>query len=86
MHSGTAKVTTLASADLEAENSFDHPTAVAPESSTAEVKSGKISVQLRPYSVTVFRFPRSSGACRCERSSKSALGKARPCRLLVVLR
>ena len=55
--SGTAKVTTLASADLNAENSFDHPTAVAPESSTIEVRSGIISVQLRPYSVTIYRIP-----------------------------
>jgi len=55
--SGTAKVTTLASADLNAENSFDHPTAVAPESSTVDVKNGTISVQLRPYSLTVYRIP-----------------------------
>jgi alpha-N-arabinofuranosidase len=55
--SGTVKVTTLASADLNAENSFDHPTAVAPEASTLEVKSGILPVQLRPYSVTVFRIP-----------------------------
>ena len=55
--SGTAKVTTLASADLEAENSFEHPTAVVPEASTVDVKSGKIAVELRPYSVTVFRIP-----------------------------
>jgi len=55
--SGTAKVTTLASNDLNAENSLDHPTAVAPESSTIEVRSGTIPVQLRPYSVTVYRIP-----------------------------
>ena len=55
--SGTAKVTTLASADLNAENSFDHPTAVAPESSTVDVRNGTIAVQLRPYSVTVYRIP-----------------------------
>jgi alpha-N-arabinofuranosidase len=55
--SGTAKVTTLASNDLNAENSFDHPTAVSPESSTIEVRSGTIPVQLRPYSVTVYRIP-----------------------------
>jgi alpha-N-arabinofuranosidase len=54
--SSTAKVTTL-SADLDAENSFDHPTAVAPQTSTEEVKSGKVSVQLLPYSVTVYRIP-----------------------------
>jgi alpha-N-arabinofuranosidase len=55
--SGAAKVITLASADLNAENSFDHPTAVAPESSTLEVRTGTIAVQLRPYSVTVYRIP-----------------------------
>jgi alpha-N-arabinofuranosidase len=54
--SGTVKVTTL-SADLNAENSFDHPTAVTPESSTQEVRSGVIAVQLRPYSATVYRIP-----------------------------
>jgi alpha-N-arabinofuranosidase len=55
--SGTAKVTTLASADLNAENSFDHPTAVAPESSTVDARNGTFSVQLRPYSLTVYRIP-----------------------------
>jgi alpha-N-arabinofuranosidase len=55
--SGTAKVTTLANSDLNAENSLDHPTAVAPESSTIELRSGTIPVQLRPYSVTVYRIP-----------------------------
>jgi alpha-N-arabinofuranosidase len=54
---GTVKVTTLESADLTAENSFDHPTAVAPVSSTLEVKSRTIPVQLRPYSITVYRIP-----------------------------
>ena len=55
--SGAAKVTTLASADLNAENSFDHPTAVTPESSTLEVRTGANAVLLRPYSVTVYRIP-----------------------------
>jgi alpha-L-arabinofuranosidase len=55
--SGTAKVTTLASADLNAENNFDHPTAVTPESSTLEVRTGTITAQLPPYSVTVYRIP-----------------------------
>ncbi len=55
--SGTAKVITLGSTDLSAENSFDHPTAVAPQSSTLDVRSGTISVQLRPYSLTVYRIP-----------------------------
>lgn len=54
--SGTVKVTTL-EADPQAENSFDHPTAVAPAASTADVRSGKITTELRPYSVTVYRVP-----------------------------
>jgi alpha-N-arabinofuranosidase len=55
--SGTASVTTLASADLNAENSFHHPTAVAPVASTLPIASPTISVQLEPYSVTVYRIP-----------------------------
>jgi alpha-N-arabinofuranosidase len=55
--SGTVKVTTLASADLGAENSLDRPMALAPEYSTMEVKSGKIPVQLGANSLTVFRVP-----------------------------
>jgi len=55
--SGTAKVTTLEGADLKAENSFDQPKNVSPKYSTLDVKSGKIAVQLDPYSVTVYRFP-----------------------------
>jgi len=54
---GTAKVITLASSDLKAENSFDQPKNVAPRYSTLEVKSAKIPVQLEPYSVTVYRLP-----------------------------
>ncbi len=56
-NSGTARVETLESADLKAENSFEHPTAVAPHASTAELASGVLTVQLKPYSVTVFRLP-----------------------------
>ena len=55
--SGMAKVITLASDDLKAENSFDHPENVALKDSTLEVKSGKIPVELKPYSVTVYRIP-----------------------------
>jgi alpha-N-arabinofuranosidase len=55
--SGTVRVTTLAGDDLNAENSFEHPTAVSPESSSLQVTSGSIQVQLRPYSVTVYRIP-----------------------------
>jgi alpha-N-arabinofuranosidase len=53
-----AKVTTLSSSDLAAENTFDHPTAISPESSTLEAHNNNtIDLQLLPYSVTVYRFP-----------------------------
>jgi alpha-N-arabinofuranosidase len=52
-----AKVTTLTSADLNSENSFEHPQAVAPSASTAEVKSGMLTVQLPAYSLNVYRIP-----------------------------
>jgi alpha-L-arabinofuranosidase len=55
--STTAKVTTLQSADLNTENSFEHPEAIAPESSNVEVQSGRLTVELRPYSVNVYRVP-----------------------------
>jgi alpha-N-arabinofuranosidase len=55
--SGPAKVTTLGTTDLAAENSFDHPTAVAPAASTLDVSSAIVPVQLSPNSVTVFRIP-----------------------------
>jgi alpha-N-arabinofuranosidase len=52
----TAQVTTLQSADLKAENSFDQPTAVAPTSSSIQVKAAVLSVQLPAQSVTVYRI------------------------------
>jgi alpha-L-arabinofuranosidase len=55
--SGTVKVTTLASADLNAENSFAEPHHIAPESTTIPVNSGFVPVNLRPFSVSVFRVP-----------------------------
>jgi alpha-L-arabinofuranosidase len=55
--SGTGKATVLASAELSTENSFEHPKAVAPEASSFEVKNGTISVQLRAYSLNVYRIP-----------------------------
>jgi alpha-N-arabinofuranosidase len=55
--SGTAKVVTLASADLSAENSFDQPKNVAPIDSTMDVGSGDISVEMKPWSLTVWRIP-----------------------------
>ncbi len=55
--SAAAKVTTLASADLRAENSFDQPKKVAPQDSTIDLKPGKTPISLDPYSVTVYRIP-----------------------------
>lgn len=55
--SGSAKVTTLASADLAAENSFENPKAVAPKESTMAVTPGDMNVELQPYSLTVYRIP-----------------------------
>jgi alpha-N-arabinofuranosidase len=52
-----AKVTTLQSADLTAENSFDHPTAVSPVSSTLNITSNTIPIELLPYAVTIYRIP-----------------------------
>ncbi|HWT66383.1 MAG TPA: alpha-L-arabinofuranosidase C-terminal domain-containing protein [Terracidiphilus sp.] len=51
----TAKVITLRSATLEAENSFEHPQAVAPVTGTAVVKDGVIATELGAYSVNVYR-------------------------------
>ena len=53
--SGAGKVITLGSADLGAENSFEHPTAVAPQEQAIAVRGGRISVDLAPYSVNVYR-------------------------------
>jgi alpha-N-arabinofuranosidase len=55
--STTAKVITLANADLKAENTFDQPKKISPEYSTIEVKSGRTPISLRPYSATVYRIP-----------------------------
>lgn len=55
--SGMVKVVTLESTDLNAENSLDHPKNVSPRSSTVQVNSSTLSVQLNPYSVTVYRIP-----------------------------
>ena len=52
-----AHSTIMQSADLNAENSFDNPKAIAPESSSVEVRSGTLSVQLPPWSVNVYRVP-----------------------------
>jgi alpha-N-arabinofuranosidase len=55
--SGTATVTTLESPDLNAENSFERPTFVAPEISRMEVNSADVQVHLGAYSLTLFRLP-----------------------------
>jgi alpha-L-arabinofuranosidase len=55
--SGTAKVVTLAGADLNAENSFDQPKNVAPVMSTMDVGSGDIRVEMKAWSLTVWRIP-----------------------------
>lgn len=54
---GTAKVTTLASADLNVENSFDKPENVGPKASTMAPGVGEIKLELQPYSLTVYRIP-----------------------------
>jgi alpha-N-arabinofuranosidase len=54
--SGTAKVETLA-AGLDAENTFDQPKTVAPVMSTIPVGAGDIKVEVKPYSLTVWRIP-----------------------------
>jgi alpha-N-arabinofuranosidase len=54
--SGNAKVETLA-ANLDAENSFDQPKEVAPVMSTIPVGAGDIKVEVKPYSLTVWRIP-----------------------------
>ncbi len=52
----TAKLTSLQSPDLQAENSFDHPQAIAPETSSLALESGAIPARLRPYSVNAYRI------------------------------
>ena len=53
--SGTVRVITLASADLNAENSFERPKAVVPVESNME-GAEDLEVDLKPYSLTVFRI------------------------------
>jgi alpha-N-arabinofuranosidase len=49
--------TVLASADLKAENSMDHPTQVAPTESKITGNRSTIQANLKPYSLTVLRLP-----------------------------
>jgi alpha-N-arabinofuranosidase len=58
--SGTAKMVTLASGDLSAENSFESPKNVAPVMSEMPVGDGDrdgIRVEMKPWSLTVWRIP-----------------------------
>ena len=55
--SGTAKVTTLESADLNTENSFAKPGEVSPRMSTTEVRSGWLGARVGASSVNVYRIP-----------------------------
>lgn len=54
---GAAKVTTLASDDLNAENNFDQPKNIAPKYSTQEISSPSVTLQLGAYSLNVYRVP-----------------------------
>ncbi len=54
--SGAIKIASLATSDLNAENSFDHPQALAPTSSTAEMQHGTITLQMPAYSLNVYRI------------------------------
>jgi alpha-N-arabinofuranosidase len=55
--SGTVRFTTLANSDLDAKTALIIQLAVAPVSSTLQVTSGFIPVQLRRGSVIVYRIP-----------------------------
>lgn len=52
-----AKVITLASKDLEAENSLEEPRKVAPVESSQDLSSGDLPVTVAPWSFTVYRIP-----------------------------
>jgi alpha-N-arabinofuranosidase len=54
--SGEVTVTTLGSGDLNVENSFEHPKAVAPEMTKADVRNGVLKVELGAYSVNIYRI------------------------------
>jgi alpha-N-arabinofuranosidase len=55
---GDARMTVLASADLQAENSLDQPTRVAPVESRVTLGAAELRLELQPQSVTVVRLPR----------------------------
>ncbi len=51
------KLTTLQSSDLNAENTFDQPKNVSPQTLSATINAGTISAELPAYSVNVYRVP-----------------------------
>ncbi len=55
---GDARIVVLASADLQAENSLDQPTRVAPVESRVTLGAAELRLELPPQSVTVVRLPR----------------------------
>ena len=55
---GTGRMLVLASADLQAENSLDQPTRVAPVESALALDGPGLRLELQPDSVTVLRVPR----------------------------
>jgi alpha-L-arabinofuranosidase len=54
---GEGRVVVLASDDLQAENSIDAPTAVAPVESRVQLGGTELRMDLRPQSLTVLRVP-----------------------------
>jgi alpha-N-arabinofuranosidase len=55
---GDARMTALASADLQAENSLDQPTRVAPVESRVALGAAELHLELQPQSVTIVRLPK----------------------------
>ena len=55
---GEARMLVLESADLQAENSLDQPTRVAPVESRVTLGAGELRLELQPHSVTVVRLPK----------------------------
>ncbi|XVH33089.1 alpha-L-arabinofuranosidase C-terminal domain-containing protein (plasmid) [Haloferacaceae archaeon DSL9] len=48
----TATLTTLSADEMDAENTYDEPNRVSPESSTASVRDGEIAITIPSYSLT----------------------------------
>jgi len=54
---GRARLITLSSQDLKAENTLDEPQHVSPTARDIEISSPKVHLDLGPNSVTVLRLP-----------------------------